>query len=161
MSMSAEDALNLLASMFLKGGLGGFLKTGAGEMIRGTTVVSKEVRIGAAHAYIAFLKRMSTPWVEKHLPAILNHLMDLVGNPRSSLTHVDAIYARKCVGCIFRVAVCGLLTEKAQLVAARELVNILYKCATAPDTVVETGSSAENRGGDIKQHVLVCGIYCN
>lgn len=150
-----------MRNFLFEGGLG-FLKTGAGEIIRGTTVVSKEVRIGAAHSYIAFFKRMGSQWIEKNLSAILSHLMDLVGNPRSSMTHVDAIYARKCVSCIVRASICGLLTEKAQLVAGRELVNILYKYATAPDVNTTDnggGMTVENRGNsDTKQHVLVCAI---
>ncbi|OWA50765.1 HEAT repeat-containing protein 5B [Hypsibius exemplaris] len=156
-SMTADEVLNLLAFMFLKGGQGGVLKTGAGEMIRGTTVVTKEVRIGAAHAYIAFFKRMGAQWTERNLPLILNHLMDLAGNPRSSMTHVDAIYARKCVSCIFQASIAGLLTEKAQLVAGQELLSILYKSATAPDVASE-GSSAESRNADSKQHVLICAL---
>ena len=99
---------------------------------------------------------MGAQWTERHLPLILNHLMDLVGNPRSSMTNMDAIYSRKCVACIFQASIVGLLTEKAQLVAGQELLSILYKSATAPDVAAaEAGGSAETKGGDSKQHVLV------
>ncbi|XP_055352546.1 HEAT repeat-containing protein 5B-like isoform X2 [Paramacrobiotus metropolitanus] len=153
--VTVDEVLSLLASMFLRGGVG-FLKTGASEMIRGTTVVPKEVRIGTAHCYMAFLKRMGPQWLEKNLAVVLNSLIDLVGNPRSNTTHVDTIYARKCVTCIVRASVGGLLGEKAQLVAGRELVNILYKYATAPDVLVESG--AAERNADTRQHILICAL---
>jgi HEAT repeat-containing protein 5 len=55
-NVTVDEVLNLLASMFLKGGHGGFLKTGAGEMIRGTTVVTKEV---GPHKTISTCKKMA------------------------------------------------------------------------------------------------------
>jgi hypothetical protein len=45
---SLEDALGILQSGFVKGSGAGFLK-GTGEMIKGTTAVSREVRVGVAH----------------------------------------------------------------------------------------------------------------
>lgn len=45
-----EDVLNILSSGFIKGSLGGFLKTSsAGEMIRGSNPVNREIRVGITH----------------------------------------------------------------------------------------------------------------
>ena len=50
-----EDVLNILASGFLKGTLGGFLKTSsAGEMIKGSNTVNREIRVGITHVSMVY-----------------------------------------------------------------------------------------------------------
>jgi hypothetical protein len=44
---SLEEVLNILMSGFLRGGVG-FLK-GTGEMIKGTSGINREVRVGVTH----------------------------------------------------------------------------------------------------------------
>jgi len=49
-SLKLEDVLNILASGFLRGGTGGFLKgSAAGEMIKGTGNVNRDIRVGVTH----------------------------------------------------------------------------------------------------------------
>lgn len=43
-----DEVLSLMASGFLKGGIG-FLKTGAGEMIKGGAMQSRDIRVGVTH----------------------------------------------------------------------------------------------------------------
>lgn len=43
-----EEVLSLMASGFLRGGIG-FLKGSAGEMIKGGSSVSREIRVGVTH----------------------------------------------------------------------------------------------------------------
>ena len=45
-----EDILNQLAAGFLRGGTGGFLKSAsAGEMIKGSGNINREIRVGVTH----------------------------------------------------------------------------------------------------------------
>ena len=49
-SLKLEDVLNILASGFLRGGTGGFLKgSAAGEMIKGSGNVNRDIRVGVTH----------------------------------------------------------------------------------------------------------------
>ena len=51
---SLEEVLNYLMSGFLRGGVG-FLK-GTGEMIKGSSGVNREVRVGVTHVSTSFSK---------------------------------------------------------------------------------------------------------
>ena len=44
-----EDALNMLATGFLKGGTGFLKSSTAGEMIKGSGSVNREIRVGVTH----------------------------------------------------------------------------------------------------------------
>lgn len=63
---------------------------------------------------------------EKHL-GVLNHIFDLVANPKATPTHVGAVYARKCILFIIRSAIGGLQGEKAQIAAAKEISQVIVK----------------------------------
>jgi len=52
-STSLEEALGILQSGFLKGSGAGFLK-GTGEIIKGTSTVSRDIRVGISH--VSFTK---------------------------------------------------------------------------------------------------------
>lgn len=66
-------------------------------------------------------------WLERNISTFLNHILDLVANPRATPTHVDAVYARKCVSFVMRSVIGGLLGEKAQIAAAKEICQIIVK----------------------------------
>ena len=70
---------------------------------------------------------MGSLWLEQHMPEILNHVLGLVANPKTAQTHVDAVYARKCVQFIMRSLIGGMLGEKAQIAAAKELCQIIIR----------------------------------
>ena len=72
-----------------------------------------------------FGKSMGGVWLEHNLPAFVHHVLHLVANPRAAPSHVDAVYARKCVLFIMRMLFGGILGETAQMTAAREVCRII------------------------------------
>lgn len=66
-------------------------------------------------------------WLERHLLLILSHLLDLLCNPKTVSTHVDAVYSRKCVGFIIQHSFSKLLGESAQFVAADHMCKLVMK----------------------------------
>lgn len=57
----------------------------------------------------------------------MRHILDLVANPKSASSHVDAVYSRKCVSFILRSILGQMLSEKAQSSACKELTLIVKK----------------------------------
>ncbi|XP_054152943.1 HEAT repeat-containing protein 5B-like isoform X2 [Oppia nitens] len=166
--VSLEEALNLLASGFLRGGIGS-LKS-AGEMIKGVTV-SRETRVGVTHGYVVLVSVMGSSWLERHLLQFLTHLLDLLANPKTSSTHMEAVASRKCVAFVLRSVLGRQLSEKAQLQAIKELTNILNRYLNANindsngDKSTNNSSAAANAVKDslqvdiqLIQHVLVCAL---
>lgn len=78
-------------------------------------------------AYIGFVRTMGGLWLERNISLFLNHVLNLVANPKATPTHVDAVYARKCVLFIMRCCIGELLGEKAQIAAAKEICQIIIK----------------------------------
>ena len=78
-------------------------------------------------AYVEYVKCMGGLWLERNIPVFLNHVLNLVGSPKATPTHVDAVYARKCVLFILRSTIGALLGEKAQIAAAKEISQIIIK----------------------------------
>lgn len=70
---------------------------------------------------------MGAAWLERNLSEFLNHVLNLAANPRASPSHVDAVYARKCVLFILRSLIGGILGEKAQISAAKEISVIIVR----------------------------------
>jgi len=70
---------------------------------------------------------MGPQWLEKNLEVFVNHVLELVANPKAATTHVDAVYSRKCVNFILRRTVGRLLGEKAQFSALKVLSSIVLK----------------------------------
>ncbi|CAG2165004.1 unnamed protein product, partial [Oppiella nova] len=165
--VSLDEALNLLASGFLRGGIG-FLKSG-GEMIKGVTV-SRETRVGVTHAYVVVVSVLGSVWLERNMSVFLQHLLDLLANPKAITSHMDAVYSRKCVAFVLRSVLGRQLSEKAQLQAIKELVNVLNRYLNAnanennSDKSNGTSSSATNAKDSAQtdlqliQHVLVCAL---
>ncbi|GFY47468.1 HEAT repeat-containing protein 5B [Trichonephila inaurata madagascariensis] len=151
-----EEVLNLMASGFLRGGIG-FLKGSAGEMIKGGSSVSREIRVGVTHAYVVFIQKLGGIWLENNLNTILTHLLELVANPKAVPTHVDAVYSRKCINFILQSVLGRLLGEKAQASACKELVRIIIKHVNE-DSSTETSGKDNSQDTALSQHVLVCSL---
>lgn len=155
--IKVEDILNYLASGFLRGNIG-FLKSNTTERIKGPTTVQREIRIGVTHTYVELTLVLGTSWIEQNLSLFINHVLELAGNPRSSTTHVDAVYSRKCITFILRSVIGSRLGEKAQFTAAKELATIITRYTTPQlipnnpntsptstiDLNISTGSSSLN-----------------
>ncbi|KAI8784582.1 HEAT repeat-containing protein 5B-like isoform X1 [Biomphalaria glabrata] len=157
-----EDVLALLASGFIKGSLGGFLKTSAaGDMIKGSNPVNREIRVGITHAYVEFIRCMGGLWLERNISIFLTHVLDLVANPKATPSHVDAVYARKCVQFIMRSVIGGMLGEKAQIAAAKEICQIIIKQMNSVGEASADATDAKNQGAELNssQHVLVCALH--
>ncbi len=78
-------------------------------------------------AYIVFVKTLGSVWLERNLSIFLSHVFELVSNPKSTQTHVDAVYSRRCVTFILRSTLGGMLGEKAQVSACKELCHVITK----------------------------------
>ncbi|XP_035256913.1 HEAT repeat-containing protein 5B isoform X2 [Anguilla anguilla] len=154
-----EEVLELMATGFLRGG-SGFLKSG-GEMLKGGGSVSREVRVGVTQAYVVFVTTLGGQWLERNFATFLSHVLELVSHPRATQTHVEAVYSRRCVSFMLRASLGGLLGEKAQIAAAKELCQAIAKQTRAVEAVVNDTSGENKAGGadvSASQHVMVCAL---
>ncbi|KAI1285000.1 HEAT repeat-containing protein 5B [Halotydeus destructor] len=153
---SLDDLLNLLSTGFLKGGIG-FLKTGATDMIKGSSTVPREIRVGVAHSYVTMIAYLGNVWLEKNMALYITHLLDLLTNPKASSSHMDAVYSRRCVSFILRRVLGRELSEKAQIQAIKELVaNINSHISPLPIRDTEAKEVAVEPM--LIQHLLICAL---
>ncbi|XP_076872255.1 HEAT repeat-containing protein 5B isoform X2 [Brachyhypopomus gauderio] len=154
-----DEVLELMSTGFLRGG-SGFLKSG-GEMLKGGASVSREVRVGVTQAYVVFVTTLGGQWLERNFATFLSHVLELVAHPRATQTHVEAVYSRRCVSFALRATLGGLLGEKAQIAATKEICQAISKQMRAVEAVV-SDSGGENKGGaadvSASQHVMVCAL---
>uniref|UniRef100_A0A6B0VFZ6 HEAT repeat-containing protein 5A n=2 Tax=Ixodes ricinus TaxID=34613 RepID=A0A6B0VFZ6_IXORI len=155
---SLDEVLALLASGFLRGGIG-FLKGSAGEMIKGGSSVSREIRVGVTHAYVVLFQRLGGLWLERHLPAVLTHLLELVGHPKAVQTHVDAVYSRKCVSFALRSVLGKMLGDKAQAAACKDLVQVVVRHLNSDAILENNGGKEGQQEVALSQHILVCALH--
>ncbi|XP_072293434.1 HEAT repeat-containing protein 5B isoform X2 [Eucyclogobius newberryi] len=153
-----DEVLELMSTGFLRGG-SGFLKSG-GEMLKGASV-SREVRVGVTQAYVVFVTTLGGQWLERNFATFLSHVLDLVSHPRATQTHVEAVYSRRCVSFMLRATLGGLLGEKAQIAAGKEICQAISKQMRAVEAVVND-LTGENKAGaadvSASQHVMVCAL---
>ncbi|KMQ92675.1 heat repeat-containing protein 5b [Lasius niger] len=152
---SLEEVLNILMSGFLRGGVG-FLK-GTGEIIKGSSSINREVRVGVTHAYVVFVQMLGGTWLERNIGALIAHVLDLVTNPKAASSHVEAVYSRKCVNFILRGTVGKLLGEGAQAAACKEIAHIILKQMNSIDFSPENAKDC-NQETLFSQHLLVCAL---
>ncbi|KAF4017977.1 hypothetical protein G4228_009461 [Cervus hanglu yarkandensis] len=125
--VSLEEVLELLGTGFLRGS-SGFLRA-SGDMLKGTSSVSRDVRVGVTQAYVVFISTLGGTWLEKNFAAFLSHILSLVSqsHPKATQTQIDAVCSRRCVSFILRATVGGLLGEKAQIAAAKDICQAIWK----------------------------------
>lgn len=154
---SLEEVMDLLLGGFLRGGAG-FLRT-SGDMLKGTSSVGKDVRIGVTQAYVVFISTLGGSWLEANFPAFLSLLMELACHGKATQTAVDAAVTRRCISFILRSTLGSLLGEKAQTNAAKQL-SLAVAAHKQSDDAALTDGNAENRGSawdvSASQHLLVC-----
>ncbi|XP_011297784.1 HEAT repeat-containing protein 5B isoform X2 [Fopius arisanus] len=153
--ISLDEVLNILMSGFLRGGVG-FLK-GTGEIIKGSSGVNREVRVGVTHAYVVFVQILGGVWLERNIGAIVAHVLDLVANPKAASSHVDAVYSRKCINFILRGTIGKLLGEGAQAAACKETAHVILKQMNSIDFNPENAKDC-NQETLFSQHLLVCAL---
>ncbi|NXI27107.1 HTR5A protein, partial [Sterrhoptilus dennistouni] len=159
--VSLEDVMELLGTGFLRGSCG-FLRA-SGDMLKGTSSVSRDVRVGVTQAYVVFVSALGAQWLERNFSAFLAHILDLVSqsHPKAIQSPVDAIGCRRCVSFILRATVGGLLGEKAQIAAAKEICQAIWKLKKVVDAAMSDGNlETKINTTDVtaSQHVLVCAL---
>ncbi|XP_041340039.1 HEAT repeat-containing protein 5A isoform X2 [Pyrgilauda ruficollis] len=159
--ISLEDAMELLGTGFLRGSCG-FLRA-SGDMLKGTSSVSRDVRVGVTQAYVVFVSTLGAQWLERNFSAFLSHALDLVSqsHPKAVQSPMDAIGCRRCVSFILRATVGGLLGEKAQIAAAKEICQAIWKLKKVVDAAISDGNlETKINTTDLtaSQHVLVCAV---
>uniref|UniRef100_A0A8C3LRR6 HEAT repeat-containing protein 5A n=1 Tax=Chrysolophus pictus TaxID=9089 RepID=A0A8C3LRR6_CHRPC len=159
--ISLEEVMELLGTGFLRGSYG-FLRA-SGDMLKGTSSVSRDVRVGVTQAYVVFVSTLGGQWLERNFSAFLSHILDLVSesHPKAIQNQMDAIGCRCCVSFILRATVGGLLGEKAQIAAAKEICQAIWKLkkvvdASVSDSNLETRISTTDVTAS--QHALVCAL---
>ncbi|XP_013365835.1 PREDICTED: HEAT repeat-containing protein 5A isoform X5 [Chinchilla lanigera] len=159
--VSLEEVLELLGTGFLRGS-SGFLRA-SGDMLKGTSSVSRDVRVGVTQAYVVFVSTLGGAWLEKNFAVFLSHVLSLVSqsHPKATQTHIDAVCCRRCVSFILRATIGGLLGEKAQMAAAKDICQAIWKQKKVVDAVLSDGN-LETRPGSTdvsaSQHMLVCAL---
>ncbi|XP_017777275.1 PREDICTED: HEAT repeat-containing protein 5B isoform X3 [Nicrophorus vespilloides] len=153
--VSLEEALGILMSGFLRGGVG-FLK-GTGEIIKGSSGVNREIRVGVTHSYVIFVQILGSVWLERNIKTLLSHILYLVANSKAASSHVDAVYSRKCINFILRSILGKMLGEKAQALACKEIAQIIIKEMNSIDFNPENAKDL-NQETLFSQHLLVCAL---
>ncbi|ELK17059.1 HEAT repeat-containing protein 5A [Pteropus alecto] len=159
--VSLEEVLELLGTGFLRGS-SGFLRA-SGDMLKGTSSVSRDVRVGVTQAYVVFVSTLGGAWLEKNFAAFLSHILSLVSqsHPKVTQTQIDAVCGRRCVSFILRTTIGGLLGEKAQIAAAKDICQAIWKLKKVVDAMMSDGNLETRLGStDVaaSQHMLVCAL---
>uniref|UniRef100_A0A9J8C5I9 HEAT repeat-containing protein 5A n=1 Tax=Cyprinus carpio carpio TaxID=630221 RepID=A0A9J8C5I9_CYPCA len=149
---SLEEVMELLSSGFLRGGAG-FLRA-SGDMLKGTSSVSRDVRVGITQTCVVFVSILGGAWLENHFSCLLSLLMVWVSHARVTQYPADAVSCRCCVSFILRATVGTLLGEKAQIAAAKEICQLISKQKRVGN--METRVSPAEVAAS--QHVLVCAL---
>ncbi|VDD83197.1 unnamed protein product [Mesocestoides corti] len=125
-SVNLDDVLALLSSAFLRGP-GRFHKGAtASDMLKGTNIVSREVRAGISYAYVEFFSNMGSDWLVANSMTVISHCLSLLANPRSTQTPNEANFTRSCVGSYILSSLFRRhFSEAAQIAAARHLVRLI------------------------------------
>ena len=105
---------------------------------------------------------MGGVWLEKNLAVVIKHVLDLLATPKTTSSHIDAVYSRKCVSFILETSFRRLFGEPTQIIAARELLQVTkslcgvkaVKRQDDTDWSVVTSSNSNNSN----QHILVCAM---
>ncbi|XP_017393099.1 HEAT repeat-containing protein 5A isoform X5 [Cebus imitator] len=158
--VSLEEVLELLGTGFLRGS-SGFLRA-SGDMLKGTSSVSRDVRVGVTQAYVVFVSTLGGAWLEKNFAAFLSHVLSLVSqsHPKATQNQIDAVCCRRCVSFILRTTIGGL-GEKAQLAAVKDIFQAIWKLKKVMDAVMSDGNLDTRLGSTdtaASQHMLVCAL---
>lgn len=78
---------------------------------------------------MVFVSTLGGAWLEKNFAIFLSHILSLVSqlNSKATQTQIDAVCCRRCVSFILRATIGGLLGEKAQIAAAKDICQAIWK----------------------------------
>ena len=125
------------------------------------TVTELFFNVFCFQAYVVFFREMGVKWVTKYLAGVIIHILDLASSQKSNYTHIDAVYARKCVSFILNSVLSAMLPEISQIRAVKELCKIINKQMNIIHETVTSNKSidlAMNSDVTSTQHVLVCAL---
>ncbi|KAJ0009197.1 hypothetical protein NQD34_016612 [Periophthalmus magnuspinnatus] len=154
-AVSLEEVMDLLLGSFIRGGVG-FLRA-SGDKLKGTSSVSKEVRLGIAQTCVVLVWSLGSSWVEQNLSPFLTLVLELVSHSRSTLSPSDAVLSRGCVSLVLRAALGGVLGEKAQSSAVQHLCGTVGVHKRAIESSLS--DAADPRASSdmfSSQHALIC-----
>ncbi|KAL4613050.1 HEAT repeat-containing protein 5A [Arapaima gigas] len=154
-----SEVMELLSGGFLRGG-GSFLRA-SGDMLKGTSMVSRDIRVGIAQACVVFISSLGSEWLEVNFPAFLMPVLELVAHPRTTQTLSDSACCRRSVSFILRATLGSMLGPNAQIAAAKEICSIVDKQkktvdAARNDDSVDTKLNITDVAAS--QHMLVCAL---
>lgn len=116
-------------------------------------------------AYTILFAEMGGVWLERHLAVVIKHVLDLLATPKTTSSHIDAVYSRRCVSFILETTFRRLFGEPTQIIAARELLQVVkslcgvkvVKGQDESDWSVVTSSNSSNSANN-NQHIIVCAM---
>ena len=148
---TSDEIFSIFSMSFLHGSTS-ILKTSGVDL--GKSVTPREVRVGITEAYTFFFKEMNNPWVVSNLNFIVSHLLDLLSNAKSTPSHVEAVYSRKCISFIMDSLINSLLGEASQLEIAKILIIAVHK-------QMASLNKTENSLNDVQstQHIISTALY--
>ena len=161
-NMDAGSSSSNGSDSFGNGGNGGSVagRMSASSSSSSSLQINREVRIGATYAFVELANLLGSNWLERNLRLFITHVLNLVNGTKAVSTHLDAVYSRKCVQFVLRSIIGGMLNEKVQLQAARELIIIIDKCISGVDLSFNMGDASERQGSNTnQQHVLICALH--
>ncbi|XP_030212239.1 HEAT repeat-containing protein 5A [Gadus morhua] len=127
-----EEVMDVLTAGFLRGGAS-FLRA-SGDMLKGTSSVGKDVRMGVAQACVVMVSTMGSSWLEGSLPGLLGLLAPLAHQPRAAHSPASSACTRACLSYILRSVLGPLLGEKALANAARHVCLAVHTHTAALDS---------------------------
>lgn len=106
---------------------------------------------------------MGGVWLEKNLAIVIKHVLDLLATPKTTSSHIDAVYSRKCVSFILETSFRRLFGEPTQIIATRELLQVIkslcgVKAVKGQDETDWSIVTSSNNSNNSNQHILVCAM---
>lgn len=114
-------------------------------------------------AYTILFAEMGGVWLEKHLSIVVKHVLDLLATPKTTSSHIDAVYSRKCVSFILETTFRRLFGEPTQMIVTRELLQVTksfcgVKVVKGQDETDWSIVTSSNNSTSTNQHILVCAM---
>uniref|UniRef100_A0A8C5FGF9 HEAT repeat containing 5A n=1 Tax=Gadus morhua TaxID=8049 RepID=A0A8C5FGF9_GADMO len=139
-----EEVMDVLTAGFLRGGAS-FLRA-SGDMLKGTSSVGKDVRMGVAQACVVMVSTMGSSWLEGSLPGLLGLLAPLAHQPRAAHSPASSACTRACLSYILRSVLGPLLGEKALANAARHVCLAVH---------THTAALGETTHARVQGHIML------
>lgn len=119
-------------------------------------------------------------WIEEHFSLLIHHLIELVGSPQLTSSHLDRIFLRKCIACLLRSIINSCHNGRTQFSLAKEFSNIIARYAiTQPISSILTNdfnqsplyssthsmiqsygsvviNQFEDSSGECQENILIC-----